>query len=674
MRHSFNKKHTLILLLVIAAGAALRIYGLGWELPEVYEEATPLVKAWEMWGWGTARPADLNPHFFNYPGLVIYIHFLLQGALFLSMKVAGMISSAAEFYALYIVDKTAFYYSGRLVNALFGIAAISAVYLAGKSIAGRMPGIISATLLAVNTFHIAKSQLIEVDIPLTFLIIIALLNMTALARKDCLRNRILTGLFIGLAVSAKYTAALLLIPLLVTVWMMSTGGHAALKERRFSYSRVSSFLSPLCATAMIALAVFLITSPYTILDWRAFRAALSFEQHHMYAGHFGTEGSSSLSFYTRSISRILPGWPLFILSAIGLVYFAFIKRERGSIIFASFLVPYFLIISSWSMKADNYILPVVPLLLIFSSTAFVSMSSYILSRKISRFIAYSSIALLSVLTAAPLIASVPEHLQRLNPDTRTITKRWIENNIPPGSFVVTEAYGPNFIKPQVIAAVPPEIRNIIKDRYGDLLKYAVLPVPMFQSLPGRSDGFYDLSLYNMADIIIISSSVASRYLKDPERFPRQLAFYRELRKDYRIVFETSSEGCSGPVLTVFRNPRHEAQFAARRDVDFPSLLKEAGSGPSGSEELFYLDLGLNYEAFNFYRQAIASFQLAFEFPVIRTASYNSLILGMTRSLIALDKPEKAVELLEEAGRSAPARSSRESFKKLGQRIRTNSGI
>ena len=62
-------------LLILAVG--LRIYGLGWGLPEVFEEATPLKKAWKMWGWDRDGGIDLNPHFFNYPSLVIYLHFLL---------------------------------------------------------------------------------------------------------------------------------------------------------------------------------------------------------------------------------------------------------------------------------------------------------------------------------------------------------------------------------------------------------------------------------------------------------------------------------------------------------------------------------------------------------------------------------------------------------------------
>ncbi len=673
---SFPEKRVTFLILIIALGTALRFYGLGWELPEVYEEATPLIKAWEMWNWGTGRPVDLNPHFFNYPGLTIYIHFLIQGALFVSMKILGLVSSAAEFYAIYIADKTVFYYTGRIINAIFGIATIYAVYLAAKRLAGGWkPGILAAVLLSANTFHISKSQLIEVDIPLTFFVVIALLGMSSLLRTGSFRNRLMTGVFTGLAVSTKYTAAILVVPLVVTVWMASKRADLKTADGTSGYSRLLSFSLQISMIMIVAIAAFLLTSPYTVLDWNAFRGAVSFEQHHMEAGHFGMENIATLPFYAGSVSRILPGWPLFLLSALSVLYLAFYKRERVSIIFASFLIPYALVVSSWSMKADRYLLPLLPLLLIFSSAGISKAFGYILSGRFTKIIRYSSVAILSVAAAAPLAASYPGHFHRLGPDNRTVAKRWIEENVPPGSFVVSEMLGPDLMRPQVIAGLPSDIRDLINDRYGNIVRYAVLHLPMFQTLPERSEAFYDLSLYRMADIIITSSSVSSRYLDDPKRFGRQIGFYRQLASEYTVIFRTGPEDGNGPSLTIFRNPHHDLPVSDRSEVSFPSLLGvSAGRRPTGSEELFYLDLGLNYQTFDFHRQAIASFQLAFKFPVIRITSYNSLILGMTRSYLALDQPEKAVGLLEEAGRNAPSGNSREIFKRIGQKIRRDSGI
>ena len=60
-----------------------------WGLPEGYEEATPLREAWDMWGWGLGRGVDLNPHFFNYPSLTIYLQFAAMGLLYKAMSLSG---------------------------------------------------------------------------------------------------------------------------------------------------------------------------------------------------------------------------------------------------------------------------------------------------------------------------------------------------------------------------------------------------------------------------------------------------------------------------------------------------------------------------------------------------------------------------------------------------------
>src|SRR5207244_5897414 len=71
---------------IALAALALRLHGIGWGLPEVFEEAYPFKAAWEMWGWGPQRGLDLNPHFFKYPSLTLYLQFLVQGILYVAMR------------------------------------------------------------------------------------------------------------------------------------------------------------------------------------------------------------------------------------------------------------------------------------------------------------------------------------------------------------------------------------------------------------------------------------------------------------------------------------------------------------------------------------------------------------------------------------------------------------
>src|SRR4249920_1138308 len=58
-------------------GVLLRLWHVDHDLPDFNEEAMIFRKALAMWG-PDGRHADLNPHFFVYPSLTIYIHFLVQ--------------------------------------------------------------------------------------------------------------------------------------------------------------------------------------------------------------------------------------------------------------------------------------------------------------------------------------------------------------------------------------------------------------------------------------------------------------------------------------------------------------------------------------------------------------------------------------------------------------------
>src|SRR5580765_5855870 len=64
---------------VLAVAAVVRLWHLGHGLPDLLEEAYPFRQALELWGWDTGR-TDWNPHFFFYPSLSLYLHFLLQKA------------------------------------------------------------------------------------------------------------------------------------------------------------------------------------------------------------------------------------------------------------------------------------------------------------------------------------------------------------------------------------------------------------------------------------------------------------------------------------------------------------------------------------------------------------------------------------------------------------------
>jgi hypothetical protein len=641
---------------VVLAALIIRCCYVGWGLPFVYEEATPLKKAWTMGGWGAARGVDLNPHFFNYPSLMIYLHFIAQGLLYGAMKVGGTIESGVDFHARYLVDPSPFYYVGRLISVLFGAATVWLTWLVGRRFAAKWAAIAAAALLAVNTYHISRSHLIEVDVPLAFFVMLALWLVLRVTERPTLRNYLIAGAAVGVAASTKYTGAMLLLPLVA----------AHLFARRAA-KPAPPWKYPLLSAAATAV-VFLLTSPYVLLDAGTFWKHFSAERLHMRAGHFGVTGSSSWWYYARSIAGPLLGLPAAVLAMAGLVYAAGVRRAGPAVVVAAFVVPYLLAVSTWSMRAERYLLPVLPALLVFAVWLVGTAASL---KPVSRWPAAARAAVavaVCVAMAVPVVGAYPAYLRNIRMDTRTASAEWIEANVPSGSFLVIEPYGPEVFGPQTISTVSTPVRKKVVELKRDTPNYAVLMVPMFQVAPERSGVFYDLPLYENADYIVSTGAVRSRYGGEPRRFARQLAFYDSLETTYTRVAEFATGEGGGSVITIFKGPNVRRPFGMRRDVAPPRPLRHQGGPKTGSEELFYYSMGINYEVFGRLPQAVACYDMAFRYPVTRSASYKNLVMRKTQCLMTMGQVDQAVDYISSMIAGAPTREVREHLQQVRSRI------
>lgn len=640
--------------LVLVALAA-RIYQVGWGLPFVYEEATPLKTAWKMGEWGTPRGIDLNPHFFKYPSLTIYFHFAAQGVLYLAMKFRGLVSSGVEYHARYIVDPTPFYYVGRLISVLFGTATVWLTYRVGRHLAARWTAFVAAAaaaLLAINTYHVSRCHLVEVDVPLTFLVMLSLWLVLRAFERPTPKYYVLAGAAIGLAASVKYTGAMLLVPLAVAHVFALRDGAA---RNKWTYG----FLS-----LGVAAAAFLLTSPYVLLDAGTFIEHFSSEREHMRLGHFGLTGSSSWFYYARSLGETILGWPAAILGVFGLVYTAGVRRRKPALVLAAFVAPYLVVVSTWSMHADRYLLPVLPVLLLFATTVVGEAIGTAPALRWPKSARVGTVAVLITIMAVPTIMAYPTYLRSIRTDTRTTAADWIEANISPGSYLVVEPYGPEVLGPLELSQVNSAIRNAAIALQKGKPNYAILWMPIFQMGPERSGVFYDHALYENADYFVSTSAVRSRYEGEPDRFRRQLAFYDSLEVAYENVAEFTPDGDGGPSITIYKSPQHAKPFGARASVAPPRLLRHGRASPTGSEEFFYYNLGINYEVFLRLQEAADSYKLAFHYPVTRPASYMNLAFRRSRCLASMGRHDEAVEFLDAVITKAPTPAVRDVLQRV----------
>jgi tetratricopeptide (TPR) repeat protein len=538
------------LLLILLAGIIFRLWQIGWGLPELWEEATPLTISWKFWNWGKLG-FDFNPHFFNYPALTFYIQFIGQGIYYIAGNLIGIYPNLESFGT----SPVPLVITARFVDALFDLMTIIVIYKLGQEVLNKKVGIIAALLLAVSPLHVTLAHLIQVDTILTFFSALSILYIVRIYSSGDRKWYIMAGLSIALATSSKYTGAFLLFPFFGAHLLRS----GTLREAAQTLNHPPIYLS-----ILLSALVFFCLNPFIILSPGEFRQDFSYEQAHMSAGHLGVDASkSAFDFYFFHILPNALGVAGFIVS-IGVIAFNIIRKNKKEIVTAIFPVIYLIIVSTWEMRADRYILPIIPLLITFVSAGVFLIGDYILKKsrrigtadriKTQKMVIYGAVTI--VLAIQPLYNSAI-YLHRLGlKDTRTITKNWIKENIPAGSTIVSGPYGVEF----------PDS------------SYRMIHIPFIAVRSELAAPFYDTRWYTDADLLITSSFDHDRFAMEPERYGEFLAYYHSLNTRWKKVFEAvPSEGQGGPSLSLFTPPD-----SVRRKGFEASLFEKLDGNPEST--------------------------------------------------------------------------------------------
>ena len=253
--------------------------------------------------------AGADPHWFDYPTLVLYV--------------------LAPFQAW---QDDPSYLTARIVVAVFGVAAVAAAWWLGRVAYGKTAGLVAAAAVAVETIGVAYSHMAVTDVPMTALIAVSL----ALAVTGRLE---LAGVAAGLAASAKYPAVFLVVPLLVAGWG---------RWRRLAISLAA------------AAAAFLATSPYVLVHPHQAWSDASRVQRLAREGWLGFEHDSwALFSFTGKLWDGLG--PALVVAVAGLAL-ALRRRSRTDLILAAFVLAYLVDLLTIRAHFDRYVLPLVPAL------------------------------------------------------------------------------------------------------------------------------------------------------------------------------------------------------------------------------------------------------------------------------------------------------------------------
>jgi 4-amino-4-deoxy-L-arabinose transferase-like glycosyltransferase len=291
---------------VLAVALGLRIPGLEYGLPFGNllnpDEQSIVPRAWRF-----VHGGGLDPHWFDYPTLVLYL--------------------LAPFQAWHAEPS---FLTARVLVALCGVGAAAATWWLGRRAYGEVAGVAGAAVVAVETTHVAYSHMAVTDVPLTLGVAVSLALLVT-GRLEW------AGLAAGLTTGAKYPGVFLLVPLVVAGWR---------QWRR------------LAVAGALAVAAFLATSPFVLVHPGQAWDDATRVQRLARDGWLGFEHDSWAGF--AFVGRLWSGFgPALVVAGIGLGV-ALARRKRADLILVAFVAVYFVDLLTLRAHFDRYVLPLVP--------------------------------------------------------------------------------------------------------------------------------------------------------------------------------------------------------------------------------------------------------------------------------------------------------------------------
>jgi len=511
---------SVLLLGCISVGLALRCIGV-W----VYA-----ADSGDEWG-NTMAPLRMlfehgDPVTFFHPSFYYDLTAAAYTLVFGALKLLGTIQRPDSMADVLVKDRYVFICTARAVSALSGALAIWLQYRFGKSLWQRTNGLLAAALLAAFPLHILYSTTVRVDGLFVVVLLCAAAALLRTLAHPGPPTSVGTGLLIGLAIGTNYNGAFLL-PWFLVAHALSDRSLAGGATGR---QRVRNF----CLGLLAAVAGFLVSSPFVVLDWQVFVRNSAFISGLSVSTHPGWEGRGG-GFYVDALAQAQP-LLLGVIVATSCAIALFGTRAERFLL--SLPVGYLVLFSLMPTKDERFMLPAMTLFLLLApGLPFVLQRRWRAHPAFTGLLGASAYAALvaclgSLLAAALQRSPYGEHPMLVRPEGPLL--EWIETHVARDSSILIES-----------GIVP--LIDTMKEP-GPFA--AALRQSMIAWRPGLQQRFvgavyvggcnYDPAAVTRKTIdYAIIAPRTMRYIEDHcDRFPQVCAFYAALRSLATPVFTT----------------------------------------------------------------------------------------------------------------------------------------
>lgn len=542
-----NRKSTLTLLAIFLLACVVRFYGINFGLPHTHcrpDEETIIMVALKFFS------GDLNPHFFNYPTLYMYILFGLYCCYLLLRIVLG--GTVPEFLTEIAIQPGMFYLISRSLSALLGAFTTIIVFFIAKRVFDKKTAFVSSFFMSIAYLHVRNSHFGTTDVAMTFFITCATLHIIKAAREKKRMDYILSGVFTGLATATKYGGMFLIFSMFLT-HVMNHLQRMFKQQNILSDKKTGRFTPPVAACcqsillsakekylwlyAGVAAISFFLASPFILLDFTTFLKDFLFEMHHV----ADVQGVITTRGWWYHIRYTLPygmGWGMFLTSLAGVVLYVRKDMYRALILYA-FPVALFIVAGKGYTVHLRYMVPVLPFLCIASAMFVVQVNTILFRASLRKYM----LPVWALILAIPSFHNVIrfDYLMA-KVDNRVIAADWIQNNIPSGSSI----YRSGSLYGQVRLRLS---EKSLEEQYREVIANGgtgrLIRIKLQHLRKGGYQGGYDDWKYDqqalvsetgiLPDFIIIQQSPLRAYSKVPDQIMELVETEYHLIKTFEAV-------------------------------------------------------------------------------------------------------------------------------------------
>jgi hypothetical protein len=525
--HSRARRFTVwaLLGLTVVAGLYLRLRNNGYGLPYVYnfDEAQHFVsRSINVFG------GEVDPRYYQNPSGYTYLVFL---ALKLWYGIFGNHLEYGTVSLQFFEDPTPIWEFARTFTALIAMAGVLATFVLARRWWGSAVGLVAAALLTFAFLPVTYSRIAVTDVATFFPVAVAVYGALRALEDGRLRWYLLSGAGIGFATGFKYTAGLVLLPLVVAavVRFFRDRGTPVWKRRDAWWLVVAGFVAVIC---------FGITTPYFFVHPND--AISQLREQAKAAGQIeklGQAQQGGFSYYFHSLGWGF-GWAALAAVALGVVVQLRRDLVRG-LMLISFPIALVLYMSIQTRYFGRWLLMMYPVIALLAGIAVVWVAD--LARRTRLGGPRVAWALPGVVAGAitlliliqPVAADVRTMQVLGREDTRQQARDWLVDHFPQSLRIVIEpaVQTDYFLKP---AGQRDGSRQFVQGFVRDLRRQQKIDAPL------GADTTYAATLtptnidaYRSAGFCLVMTNSLTRGRAENARVPKALAYYQKLERESR---------------------------------------------------------------------------------------------------------------------------------------------